>query len=213
MKIMTIAALYHGGCARPVHGDTRGVCADGLRHQLRLGQRHPDQYRHEHRVPPGQPERRPQRPRHHPRREDRLRDQRHLRHPHAGHNRHQHYRPPGPGGRWPVRHSHHSRRDQGIPGNYYSGTVTPVTVATGIADLPITVGSEPGGIAITPDGATAYVADYGSGTVTPITIATNKASHPIAVGRDPYAIAITSDGAPLSRAVVPRRRASCPAAS
>ena len=41
--------------------------------------------------------------------------------------------------------------------NYTSGTVTPVNTATNIAGGEIPVGKEPWGLAITPDGATAYV--------------------------------------------------------
>ena len=44
----------------------------------------------------------------------------------------------------------------------------------------------PLGIAITPDGKTAYVANTGSGTVTPIATATNTAGPPITVGSDPW---------------------------
>jgi YVTN family beta-propeller protein len=53
----------------------------------------------------------------------------------------------------------------------------------------------PDAIAITPDGATAYVANFGSGTVTPIDTATNTAGPAIAVGKGPDDIAITPDGA------------------
>ena len=53
----------------------------------------------------------------------------------------------------------------------------------------------PDGIAITPDGATAYVATFSSNTVTPIDTATNTAGTPIAVGDAPIGVAITPDGA------------------
>jgi YVTN family beta-propeller protein len=56
------------------------------------------------------------------------------------------------------------------------------------------VGNTPSGIAITPDGTTAYVTNAGSNTVTPIAIASNTAGMPIPVGSNPSAIAITSDG-------------------
>ena len=78
--------------------------------------------------------------------------------------------------------------------NAGSGTVTPITTATNTAGHPITTGSDPWAIAITPDGTTAYVANSGSGTVTPITTATNPAGPPITVGSGPWAIAITPDG-------------------
>jgi YVTN family beta-propeller protein len=75
--------------------------------------------------------------------------------------------------------------------NAGSGTVTPISVATGKAGCPIRVGDDPEAIAITPDGKTAYVLDAGSGSVTPIRTATNTAGTSIAVGTDPVAIAIT----------------------
>ena len=70
--------------------------------------------------------------------------------------------------------------------NASSGTVTPISTATNTAGPPITVGSVPFSIAITPDGKTAYVANDGSGTVTPISTATNTAGPPITTGDDPY---------------------------
>ncbi|MFL5907807.1 MAG: hypothetical protein ACJ75Z_09470, partial [Solirubrobacterales bacterium] len=58
-------------------------------------------------------------------------------------------------------------------------------------------GSLPEGIAITPDGATAYVTNFGSGNVTPIATATNTAGTPITVGDRPAGIAITPPAQPL----------------
>ena len=51
-----------------------------------------------------------------------------------------------------------------------SGRVTPIDTATNKAGAPIAVGSAPAGIAITPNGKTAYVAE--SGAVWPIDLAT-----------------------------------------
>ena len=53
----------------------------------------------------------------------------------------------------------------------------------------------PEGVAITPNGTTAYVTNFGDGTVTPIDTATNTAGTPIAAGAHPYGIAITPNGA------------------
>ena len=50
---------------------------------------------------------------------------------------------------------------------------------------------QPDGIAITPDGKTAYVINFASASVTPIATATNTAGTPIEVGDGPYAIAVT----------------------
>jgi YVTN family beta-propeller protein len=72
-----------------------------------------------------------------------------------------------------------------------SGTATPIATATNTAGPPITVGSRPFTIVITPDGRTAYVANGASGTVTPIATATNTAGPPITVGSGPFGIAMT----------------------
>ena len=52
----------------------------------------------------------------------------------------------------------------------------------------------PVGIAITPNGKTAYVTDDDSGYVTPIDLATNEAEMRIKVGDAPEGIAITPNG-------------------
>ena len=78
--------------------------------------------------------------------------------------------------------------------NAGSGTVTPINTATGKPLKAIRVGTNPGAMAITPNGKTAYVVNSGSGTVTPIRTATNKAGTAITVGKDPRYIAITPDG-------------------
>jgi DNA-binding beta-propeller fold protein YncE len=78
-------------------------------------------------------------------------------------------------------------------------SVIPVNTATHAVGTPITVGSGPSAIAITPDGSTAYVADEGTtntapGFVTPIDLSTNTPGAPIPVGSGPDAIAITPNG-------------------
>src|ERR1035437_6073578 len=52
--------------------------------------------------------------------------------------------------------------------NNSSNTVTPITVSTGTPGTPITVGTSPYAIAVTPDGSMAYVV-CGPGNVYPIT--------------------------------------------
>ncbi|HEY3906847.1 MAG TPA: ricin-type beta-trefoil lectin domain protein, partial [Streptosporangiaceae bacterium] len=69
--------------------------------------------------------------------------------------------------------------------------MTPISTATNTPGPPITVGSDPVFIAITPNSKTAYVATDGS--VIPITIATNKAGPPITTQPAVF-IAITPDG-------------------
>jgi YVTN family beta-propeller protein len=68
-----------------------------------------------------------------------------------------------------------------------------------VSPIPITVGTRPFAIAITPDGKTAYVANFGPivgpGNVSVINTADNKVSPiPIAVGSHPSDIAITPEG-------------------
>lgn len=78
--------------------------------------------------------------------------------------------------------------------NEAAGTVTQVDLSTGTLAAPITVGSEPVAIAITPDGSTAYVADYGSSQIVPVVLATGRPGPPITLSDHPNAIAITPDG-------------------
>ena len=70
--------------------------------------------------------------------------------------------------------------------------MTPITTATNRPGTPIRVGRWPLGIAVTPDGKTAYVANNNSGTVTPITTATNTPGKPIQVGNGPFGLVIAS---------------------
>ncbi len=77
-----------------------------------------------------------------------------------------------------------------------SGSVTPITVASNLAQAAIIRVGHPFGIAITPDGASAYVTDSVGNQVYPIAIKSgNTVSSPIAVGSDPRGIAISPDGA------------------
>jgi YVTN family beta-propeller protein len=86
--------------------------------------------------------------------------------------------------------------------NYDSDSVTPIDLLTG-KDLPsilLSPTAGPAGIAIAPDGKTAYVTDAGApgtlgDTITPIDLATDKTLPPITVGFGPQGIAITPDGA------------------
>jgi YVTN family beta-propeller protein len=79
--------------------------------------------------------------------------------------------------------------------------VTPINTCTNKAGPAIPLGegwAPPSAIAITPNGATAYllgVNQVGAGMVTPIRTRTNKAGRAIPVGADPRAIAITPNGA------------------
>ena len=83
--------------------------------------------------------------------------------------------------------------------NHQDNTVTPINTATNTAGTPIPVGKGPFGVAITPDGAIAYVVNSGDSldpgnTVTPINTATNRPETPIPVGSFPSFVAISPDG-------------------
>jgi DNA-binding beta-propeller fold protein YncE len=86
-------------------------------------------------------------------------------------------------------------------------TVTPIDLTTDTAENPVDFSANPGpatsylgqplAIAISPDGATAYVADGASSTVTPIDLATNTPGKAISLSgkRGADAIAISTNGA------------------
>ena len=74
-----------------------------------------------------------------------------------------------------------------------TGSVTPLSTATNAAGAPIPVGPNADGVAITPDGATVYVAND-NGTVTPISTATDTAGAPISVGNQTHGVAVAPDG-------------------
>jgi YVTN family beta-propeller protein len=76
--------------------------------------------------------------------------------------------------------------------NEGSGTVTPIDTASKTAGTPISI-SNPGHIAITPNGKTAYVTTS-SGTVVPINLSTNTPGSAITVASGLQEIAITPDG-------------------
>ena len=68
--------------------------------------------------------------------------------------------------------------------------------ATNTVTATVPVGSEPIGVAVTPDGAYAYVTNYGSGYyVSVISTATNTVTATVTVGSGPYGVAVTPNGA------------------
>ena len=64
-------------------------------------------------------------------------------------------------------------------------SVTPINLATGTPGTAIPVGAGPDGVAITPDGSTAYVTNVNGNSVTPINLATGTPGTAIAVGDGP----------------------------
>jgi len=81
------------------------------------------------------------------------------------------------------------RRSQQLAKVTAINTTTPVVAATRVA-----TGSEPTGVALTPTGATAIVANYGEGTVSFIDTASLTQTAKVPVAGLPRAIAITNDG-------------------
>jgi DNA-binding beta-propeller fold protein YncE len=78
-------------------------------------------------------------------------------------------------------------------------TLTPVDVATDTAGTPIqlSVGKYLAGVAITPDGGTAFVVSQSDDTVIPVDLASRTVGAPIAVPHRPDLLAVTPDGAVL----------------
>ena len=72
-------------------------------------------------------------------------------------------------------------------------TTTTTTPINGVSAT-ITVGDNPNGAAITPDGTKAYVTTGSDDTVSVINTATEAVSATIAVGDNPKGVAITPDG-------------------
>ena len=86
-----------------------------------------------------------------------------------------------------------------------ANVVTPIDVATRTAGPPIAVDPRPSSIAITPDGATAFVGSFAFfasdalTTIQPIDVASRTVGERITVGKNPSALAITPDQAPVAK--------------
>lgn len=78
--------------------------------------------------------------------------------------------------------------------NFTNNTITPINTATNTAGTPITVGANPYGIAMTPDGKTVYVANNGGSTVSVINTATNTVTATLTGFSAPTDVIITADG-------------------
>lgn len=78
--------------------------------------------------------------------------------------------------------------------NLGSDTVSVVDAATQNVVATIAVGSNPDGVAVTPDGARVYVANFLSDTVSVIDAGTNTVTATIDVGSGPVGVAVTPDG-------------------
>jgi hypothetical protein len=76
--------------------------------------------------------------------------------------------------------------------NTISGTLTPVSTGTGVADRPIRIGiyTYPTAVGLTPSGATAVVIGTYAGRATLVSTRTGKVTARITVGLYPVAVAI-----------------------
>jgi YVTN family beta-propeller protein len=79
-------------------------------------------------------------------------------------------------------------------GTVAADSVTAIDTQTNLVSGTITVGNDPGGIAITPDGTEALVTNTSDDNVTPIDTATNTPGTVIPAGDGPSGIAITPNG-------------------
>jgi YVTN family beta-propeller protein len=72
--------------------------------------------------------------------------------------------------------------------------VSVIGVASGTVTSTIPVGQNPAGVAVTPDGSTAYVTNLNSSTVSVIGVASGTVTSTITVGKRPSGVAFTPDG-------------------
>ena len=79
--------------------------------------------------------------------------------------------------------------------NRVSGSVSVISTATNTVTATITVGSDPYGVAVTPDGAYAYVTNANGNTVSVISTSSNTVTATVTVGSNPFGVAVTPDGA------------------
>jgi YVTN family beta-propeller protein len=78
------------------------------------------------------------------------------------------------------------------------GTVSVIATSTNTAvGAPITVGHQPTGVAVTPDGSKVYVANLSDNTVSVISTATNQVTATVPVGTSPVGAAATPDGSSI----------------
>lgn len=75
-----------------------------------------------------------------------------------------------------------------------NGAFSVIDTATGTVITSVKVGHWPEGVAITPNGKTAYVTNFWDGNVSVIGIATNKVTTTVNVGSGPSEVVVTPDG-------------------
>jgi YVTN family beta-propeller protein len=90
--------------------------------------------------------------------------------------------------------------------NFPASAVSVIDTASNKVAATIPVGQDPNGVAITPDGTRAYVANQRDGTASVIDTAHNKVVATIRVGAGPAGVAIPSDGTNPSMHNAPPRQ-------
>jgi gliding motility-associated-like protein len=80
----------------------------------------------------------------------------------------------------------------GVP-LFNPGNLSIVNTATNAVTGTITLGSNPFGVSVTPDGSKAYITNFGSNNVSVISTATNTVSATIPVGNSPMGIVVSPD--------------------
>jgi YVTN family beta-propeller protein len=78
--------------------------------------------------------------------------------------------------------------------NSNDNTVSVMDTSTNNVVATVSVGNNPVGLAVTPDGTAVYVANSGDNTVSVINSATNTVVATVPVGNQPYAVSVTQDG-------------------
>src|SRR5271157_1946700 len=78
--------------------------------------------------------------------------------------------------------------------NSGSNNVSVIDTATNTVTATVSVGYNPIGVAVIPDGTKIYVINYGSNNISIIDIATNNVTATVNVGNDPWGVAVTPDG-------------------
>ncbi|HEU5300636.1 MAG TPA: YncE family protein [Acidimicrobiia bacterium] len=84
--------------------------------------------------------------------------------------------------------------------NYRSGTLSVFDAATNpptpVVGSPVSTGTGPRGVAVSPDGTRVYVTNFGSNTLSVFDAATNTqvAGSPVPTGDSPEGVAVSPDG-------------------
>jgi YVTN family beta-propeller protein/parallel beta-helix repeat protein len=78
--------------------------------------------------------------------------------------------------------------------NYFNNTVSVIDTATNNVVDTVNVGSNPFGVAVSPDGTNVYITNLGSGNVSVIDAATNNVIATVNAGKRPYGIAVSPEG-------------------